>query len=110
MKFALFAVLLISGLAWSQTAASPGHPSRHASVGKKYGHAPAAAPNSNALASQLTKIEQGTHAPASSTAPRVSTAAAVPKTAPAHSVGHSRDGEATGQVSAWSAFATWMYS
>ena len=33
-----------------------------------------------------------------------------PKTAPAHSLGHSRDGEATGQVSAWSAFATWMYS
>ena len=82
MKFALFAVLLISGLAWSQTAASPGHPSRHASVGKKYGHAPAAAPNSNALASQLTKIEQGMHASAS-TAPRVSTAAAVPKTTPA---------------------------
>src|SRR5207248_10051542 len=82
MKFALFSVLLISGLAWSQTAASPGHPSRHASVGKKYGHAPAAAPNSNALASQLTKIEQGTHAPYS-TAPRVSTAAAVPKTTPA---------------------------
>jgi len=83
MKFALVAVLLISGLAWSQTAASPGHASRHASVGKKYGHAPAAAPNSNALANQLTKIEQGTHASASATAPRASTAAAVPKTTPA---------------------------
>lgn len=85
MKFAVFAVLLISSLAWSQTAASPGYASKHASVGRKSGRSSTVnTPNTNTLANELTKIEaQGPHAAASSTAPRAAAAAAVPKAPPA---------------------------
>ncbi len=84
MKLAAFAVVLISTLSLSQTTKDPGHSSRHASVGKKYGKASTSVPTRNtaALANELAKIEQqGAHAPASSTAarPAASTAAA-PKT------------------------------
>src|SRR5437667_11577881 len=84
MKLAVFAVVLISTLSLSQTTKDPGHSSRHASVGKKYGKASPTVPaqNTTALANELAKIEQqGAHAPASSTAPRpAASTAAAPKT------------------------------
>jgi len=73
MKLAAFAVVLISTLSLSQTTKDPGHSSRHASLGKKYGKASTSVPtqNTTALATELAKIEQqGAHAPASTPAPR----------------------------------------
>ena len=84
MRLAAFALVLISSLTLSQTTKDPSHPSRHASVGRKNGRSSTVnTPNTTALASELAKIEQGGHAPASSTASRTSTTAAVPKTPPA---------------------------
>jgi len=84
MKLAVFAVVLISTLSLSQTTKDPGHSSRHASVGKKYGKVSTSVPtqNTTALANELAKIEQqGAHAPASTTAPRpAAPTAATPKT------------------------------
>jgi hypothetical protein len=84
MKFVTFAVVLISTLSLSQSTKDPGHSSRHASVGKKYGKASVTVPtqNTTALANELAKIEQqGAHAPGSVAAPRPATSTAVaPKT------------------------------
>src|SRR6266536_6672987 len=84
MKLVAFVVVLISTLSLSQTTKDPGHSSRHASVGKKYGKASTSVPSQNttALANELAKIEQqGAHAPASTTAPRQAASNAVaPKT------------------------------
>ena len=84
MKLAVLAVVLISTLSLSQTTKDPGHSSRHASVGKKYGKPSVSVPaqNTTALANELAKIEQqGVHAPASTPAPRpAASTAAVPKT------------------------------
>ncbi len=85
MRLAAFALVLISSLTLSQTTKDPSHPSRHASVGRKYGRSGTVnTPNTTALTNELAKIEQqGAHAPASSTVSRTSTAAAVPKSPPA---------------------------
>jgi hypothetical protein len=88
MKIAAAALLLISSLGLSQTLRAPGHASRHASVGKKYGSVSSVnTPNTNALASELSKIEQqGAHAQMSSPGSRVTSPPAVPKaTQPAQS-------------------------
>jgi len=83
MKVTILAVLMVSSLCLSQTTKSPGHPSHYASVGKKYGKATTVnTPNTNALASELTKIEQqGVHAPASSATQHATSAPAAAKTA-----------------------------
>jgi hypothetical protein len=84
MKLVVFAVVLISSLSLSQTTKDPGHSSRRASVGKKYGKPSTSVPtqNTTALANELAKIEQqGAHAPASTPAPRpAASTAAAPKT------------------------------
>ena len=82
MKLAVFAVVLISTLSLSLTKKDPGHSSRHASVGKKYGKPSVSVPaqNTTALANELAKIEQqGAHASTPAPRPAASTAA-VPKT------------------------------
>ena len=83
MKFMVFAVVLISTVSLSQTKKDPGHSSKHASVGKKYGKASTPVPtqNTTALASELAKIEQqGAHAPASPAPRPAASTAAAPKT------------------------------
>jgi hypothetical protein len=67
MKLAAFAILLISGLAFSQTTKSPGHASRHASVSRRYdGAGTPVTPKTSSLGVELAKIEQqGAHATAS---------------------------------------------
>ena len=68
MKFALIPIVLMSALAWPQDVKSPGHSSRYASAGKKYGASSAATPvpKNEPLAAQLAKIEQqGAHVPSS---------------------------------------------
>ena len=84
MKLSAFAVVLISTFSLSQTTKDPGHSSRHASVGKKYGKPSTSVPtqNTTALANELAKIEQqGAHAPASTPAPRPAASTSVaPKT------------------------------
>jgi hypothetical protein len=84
MKLLTLVVLVISTLSLAQAAKEPGHPSRHASVGKSHGAGGTAnsSKTSSALAAQLAKIEaEGVHAPASAPGSRPS-ASAVAKTQP----------------------------
>src|SRR5215470_1953975 len=84
MRLVLVTIVLTSASLWAQSAKDPGHASRYASVGKRYGGGSATVPaaKTEPLASQLAKIEQqGAHVPSSSPGSHPATAAPVfPKT------------------------------
>ena len=86
MKLVLVTLVLTSSLLWSQAVKDPGHPSRHASVGKRSGGSSVStpAPKTESLSAQLAKIEsQGAHVPSSAAASHPAPKATLPK-APAN--------------------------